>query len=99
MGVEPAAVYNNRMELAIQSFQGDGETLALIGKGRNIEEQSLVLVERGAYVGYGFYDREVSISDFESARNLVKRSVENRTIQNLVNSYISKPRGVSVLVF
>jgi len=99
MGVESVATYNERMRNAIQSFHGDGETVALIGKGRNIEEQSLVLVERGAYIGYGYYDRELSISDFESARNLVKRSIENRTIQNLVNSYISKPRGVSVVVF
>ena len=99
MGVEDAGVYNRRMEQAIEAFKGDGETLALIGKGRNIEEQSLVLVERGAYVGFGFFDRELSISDFESARNLVKKSTENRTIQNLVNSYISKPRGVSVVTF
>jgi DNA polymerase-3 subunit epsilon len=99
MGVEEVQVYNKRMEQAIQSFQGDGETLAIIGKGRNIEERSLVLVERGAYVGFGFCDREMAISDFESARTLVKRSVENRTIQNLVNSYISKPRGVSVVTF
>ncbi|HTF16645.1 MAG TPA: exonuclease domain-containing protein [Chryseolinea sp.] len=98
-GVEEVNVYNRRMEQAIQSFHGDGETLAIIGKGRNIEEQSLVLVERGAYVGFGFCDREMAISDFESARNLVKRSVENRTIQNLVNSYITKPRGASVVVF
>jgi DNA polymerase-3 subunit epsilon len=99
MGVEAVATYNKRMEQAIESFKGDGETLALIGKGRNVEEQSLVLVERGAYIGYGFYDRELSISDFESARNLVKRGTENRNIQNVVNSYITKPRGISVVVF
>lgn len=99
MGVEDVSTYNKRVANAVQAFHGDGETLALVGKGRNIEEQSLVLVERGAYVGYGFCGREVSISDINAARTLVKRSVENRTIQNLVNSYIAKPRGVSVVTF
>lgn len=99
MGVENVSAYNKRSADAIRAFHGDGETLALIGKGRNIEEQSLVLVERGAYVGYGFCGREVSISDVDAARTFVKRSVENRTIQNLVNSYIAKPRGVSVVTF
>lgn len=99
MGVENVSAYNKRSADAIRAFHGDGETLALIGKGRNIEEQSLVLVERGAYVGYGFFGREVSISDVDAARTFVKRSVENRTIQNLVNSYIAKPRGVSVVTF
>lgn len=99
MGVESAHEYNLRIGNAIRSFHDDGETVAIIGKGRNIGEQSVVLVERGSYVGYGFCDREMSISDFDAARSLVKRSVENRTIQNLVNSYIANPRGASVVVF
>lgn len=99
MGVEGTHAYNRRMAQAIDAFHGDGETLAIIGKGRNIDEQSLVLVEKGAYVGYGFCDRELPVSDYESALNLVKRSTENRIIQNLVNAYIANPRGSSIVVF
>jgi DNA polymerase-3 subunit epsilon len=99
MGVEHPAVYNLRIEQAISSFHDAGETVAIIGRGRNIEEQSLVLVENGVYVGFGFCGREAAISDFESAKIFVKRSAENRTVQNLINSYISNPRGSSVVVF
>lgn len=99
MGIEPCEHYNKRAEQAIQSFHGEGETVAIIGRGRNVEEQSLVLVEKGSYVGFGFCGREFAISDFESAKNFIKRSAENRTVQNLVNSYIANPRGSSVVVF
>ncbi|HEY5919876.1 MAG TPA: exonuclease domain-containing protein [Chryseolinea sp.] len=99
MGVESVKLYNARVEQAIRAFRDEGETVAIIGKGRNIDEQSLVLVERGAYVGFGFFDREASISDFESARNYIKPSIETRTVQNLINSYITNPRGLEVVVF
>ncbi len=99
MGIECVAVYNERVENAIKSFNAQGESVAIIGKGRNIEEQSLVLVEKGAYVGYGFFDKQCSISDFESAKTFVKRSVDTPTIQTLINGYVSNPRGAEVVVF
>lgn len=99
MGIEAPDLYNERAHAAILSFHAQGETVAIIGRGRNIEEQSLVLVEKGAYVGFGFCDREVAIADFESAKNYIKRSVENRTVQNLINSYITNPRGSAVRIF
>ncbi len=79
MGIESVKHYNARVEQAIRAFRDEGDTVAIIGKGRNIGEQSLVLVERGAYVGFGFFDREASISDFESAKNYIKPSIETRT--------------------
>lgn len=99
MGVESVKHYNARVEQAIRAFRDEGDTVAIIGKGRNIGEQSLVLVERGAYVGFGFFDREASISDFESAKNYIKPSIETRIVQNLINSYITNPRGLEVVVF
>ena len=50
-------------------------------------------------LGYGFFDKYNSISDFESAKTLVKRSVETPTVQSLVNGYVTNPRGASVVVF
>ena len=99
MGVEPVGEYNARVEQAIIAFKDEGETVAIIGKGRNLGEQSVVLVEKGSYVGFGFFDRESSFSDFESARNYIKPSIETRTVQNLINSYITNPRGSEVVVF
>jgi DNA polymerase III subunit epsilon len=99
MGIESVKHYNTRVEQAIRAFRDEGDTVAIIGKGRNIGEQSLVLVERGAYVGFGFFDREASISDFESAKNYIKPSIETRIVQNLINSYITNPRGLEVVVF
>lgn len=99
MGVESVYEYNSRVKNAILSFKSQGESVALIGKGRNIEEQSLVLVEKGAYVGYGFFDKQSSISDFESAKSFIKQSVETPTVQSVINGYLTNPRDTSLVVF
>ncbi|MEO7990800.1 MAG: exonuclease domain-containing protein [Chryseolinea sp.] len=99
MSLEPVKKYNKRIEKAIRTFKEVGETAAIIGKGRNNDEQSLVLVDKGTYVGFGFFDNEASISDFESARQFVKTGFETRTVQNLINAYITNPRGAKVVVF
>lgn len=99
MGVESVRKYNRRVEAAIQSLSSRGTTAAIIGKGRNADEHSLVLIENGSYFGYGFFDNHTPISDLESARAYVRKSVETPTVQNLINSYLTNPRGAELVMF
>jgi DNA polymerase III subunit epsilon len=99
MGVETVKKYNGRVKNAISLFHEKGNSVAIIGKGRHQDEQSLVLVEEGNYFGFGFFDRDVSISDVASARTYVRKSVETPTVQNLINSYLMNPRGAEVITF
>jgi DNA polymerase-3 subunit epsilon len=98
-GIESVKKYNKRAEKAVDSFFEQGDSLAIIGQGRKATEQSLILVENGNYFGFGFYDKEESIGDFETAKNLVKPGKENRLVQNLVNSFLVNPKGAEVIVF
>jgi DNA polymerase-3 subunit epsilon len=99
MCIEHATHYNQRASSAMEAFTSKGNSAAIIGRGRSSDEQSLILVDRGNYYGFGFFNKEVSISDFESARTLVRSSQETPTVQNLINSYLTNPRGAEVVVF
>lgn len=99
MGVESVHDYNTRIAQALDDFQVRGGSAAIIGKGRDIDEQSLVLIEKGMYMGFGFFNRDVAITDFESAKPYVRSSVETPTVQNLINSYLTNPRDAQVVVF
>lgn len=99
MGVESVKKYNKRAIKAIESFKEGGETAALIGRGRTSNEQSIVLIEKGKYLGFGFFDQDVAIADFETAKFYIKPSVETRIVQNLINSYLTNPRGSEVIMF
>lgn len=99
MGIETIKKYNKRVQKAIGSFREGAETVAIVGKGRNAGEQSLVLVENGNYIGFGFFGQDASIGDFETARTYVRPGVETPTVQNLINSYLTNPRGSELIVF
>lgn len=98
-GVESVKKYNKRAQHAIDSFFEKGQTVAILDKGRKPEERSVILVENGSYVGFGYYDNEVTIGDFESARNYVKPAKDIRIVQNLINSFLQNPKGAEVLMF
>ncbi|MBS1680776.1 MAG: GIY-YIG nuclease family protein [Bacteroidetes bacterium] len=98
-GVESAKKYNKRAQKAVDSFYGKGDSLAIIGQGRTHNENSIVLVEEGNFFGFGYFDKHEQIRDLETARNFVKPGKENRTVQNLVNSFLVNPKSAEVLVF
>lgn len=99
MCVESVNEYNQRIDQALKAFKTTRSTAAIIGRGRNPDEQSLILVDRGTYCGFGFVNKEVAISNFEAAKTFVRSSVETPTVQNLINSYLANPRGTEVVVF
>ncbi len=99
MGVEDMRKYNQRAQHAIDAFFETGNSLAIVGRGRKNNERSLVLVENGAYLGYGFIDKHETLADFEAAKDFIKVSKENRVVQNLINSYLVNPRGAEVITF
>jgi DNA polymerase-3 subunit epsilon len=99
IGAESVKKYNNRMAKTLASFHEEGETLAIIGRGRTEQEHSIVLIEKGNYLGFGFIDREMVIRDFEEARQYVKTGVETPIVQNLINSYLLHPKDSEILIF
>jgi DNA polymerase III subunit epsilon len=99
MCIEDEKNYNVRAEKALINFKAKGNSAAIIGRGRSSDEQSLILVDKGIYCGFGFFNKDVTISNFESAKTYIRSSVETPTVQNLVNSYLTNPRGTEVLVF
>ena len=47
---------NQKLIEAIQSIKSDNQTYCLLGRGREYPEKSVVLVENGAYKGFGYYE-------------------------------------------
>jgi len=98
-GVETTKKYNKRAQQAVDSFFEKGQTVAILGNGRNSEEKSLVLVENGNFQGFGYFDSDLTIADLDSARTFVKPAKENRIVQNLVNSFLQNPKGAQIVTF
>lgn len=47
-------LYNARITAMIEDWEAESATYYLIGNGRNNNESSVVYVEKGHYLGFGF---------------------------------------------
>jgi DNA polymerase-3 subunit epsilon len=99
LNVEEPFLYNQRVTNAINSISENQESLAIVGRGRKADENSLVLVEKGIFLGFGYVDKSVSFSSLEEAKLYINPAKENRIVQNLVNSFLVNPGGGEIIVF
>ena len=98
-GEESPSLYNNKVLAAVESFSESSKSLAIIGKGRSFDESSVVLLEHGKYIGYGYLLKENCYEDYESIRSCIKYCKDNPDVQQIINGYIRKNKTDKILRF
>jgi len=90
-GKETVDVYNHRTQTMVDTLNPDALSAVILDKGRTTDEQSVVLIEGGQYIGFGFAPARTSFVTLEDARPYVSVSKENRIAQNLIQSVLQHP--------
>jgi DNA polymerase III subunit epsilon len=88
---EAAELYNLRHREAALSLRSDQETFVITEKGRNGGERSIVLVENGAYQGWGFIRRNVPLDDLDLLKSYIHPSPETESTRAIINAYLRSP--------
>lgn len=86
-GAETPGDYNHRMQEMLESLRLEEDSFALIGPGRTMGEQSVVLVEEGRYSGFG-YGRNL---DHSNLRSVIDPAPESTEIMHYIYSYLHHP--------
>lgn len=98
IGAEPPESYNQRAEEARERlttvFDKD---FFLLDQGRCPEEMSVVLVEEGAYRGYGYIEREEMNGQPDYLRDAIKPFQGNPETTRIIQRYLSQQNGVKVV--
>ena len=89
IGKEPPAVYNNRVTKALSTFYYENKNFLIIDKGRNHSERSIIQVENGKYMGFGFLNTEESYVHLDSLLDCIKIYEDNRDIHQIIRSYLN----------
>lgn len=98
-GKEDADSYNKRSQAMMGSFDDHQVSAAILGRGRTPEEKSVILVEQGKYLGFGFVDAQQEIHTIEGVKQLVKPGKDNRVAQSLVSAVLQNPEDREVIYF
>ena len=86
--------YNKRVNKAIQSLGLQTENLVIKENGRSDKEIGFVLILNGIYQGFGYIDKNLELSNTEDYLIHVKHQKDNRDIQRILNSYLSKMENI-----
>lgn len=98
IGEESVEDYNTRVEEAVATFNRYSlRTFLVLGKGRNKQEQSIVAVENGLYLGFGYVDKDIAISTFDEARQYIQSYKDNLDVQKIIYGYLKQSQWSGVL--
>lgn len=87
---EPAEKYNQRVNAAMDSLHEVLPSFMIRDRGRNIGEESCVLIENGRFYGMGYLEKNVAVFDLDSLKEHLTRYPENDYMRGLVYSFAEK---------
>lgn len=92
MGLETADDYNNRAARARQSMSFTVENLLIVGAGRTTDEYSLVQVEGGRYVGYGFIAKDEANRSLDEVLDHVRPQPDDQDAQRIIRNFLYRSK-------
>ncbi|MCR5890210.1 GIY-YIG nuclease family protein [Hymenobacter sp. J193] len=99
LGLEPAEEYNKRVEEAVESFTYEHGSFVVLGRGRREDEKTLVVVENGRYLGFGYVDESFSARRFVDFKDAIKRYNDNKDVQQIIRQYLRTKHKDKVKIF
>lgn len=96
-GKETVGSYNTRVNEALKTMLLNRDNFFIKEKGRTMEEDAIVVVQEGAYYGYGFVPKEISLGTIEDIMAYVQPQKETVETKRLVASYAFKHQEKLIL--
>tara|TARA_R110000868_G_scaffold1463_8_gene11540 strand:- start:2409 stop:3776 length:1368 start_codon:yes stop_codon:yes gene_type:complete len=94
---EDAEEYNKRVIAALSKNRVNGNKVLVIDKGREIGEQSAILVKNGSLVGFGFYDLNYQINNIHILESIITPMNGTHDANFLIESYLRKKRVLKII--
>jgi len=89
-GHMPPDEYNAKIAIAIASLNEALPTFAIRDKGRNYDEQSCILIEKGRFYGMGYITTDNIADNLHQLKTYLTPYPGNDYIRNIVSSYAER---------
>ncbi|MGV3540428.1 MAG: exonuclease domain-containing protein [Rufibacter sp.] len=99
VGKESPEEYNKRVLQAVDAFRYDHDSFVIIGRGRSHDEKSVVVVDNGCYLGFGYVDETFSASSLDDFRSVIKPYNDNKDTQQIIRGYLRTKHSDKILIF
>ena len=99
IGKESSEEYNERVTEFIEKNSFTNENILLLDRGRRIDEHSAILIEKGIYKGYCFYDLNYQITNIPILKTILIPMQSNRDTINIIKNYMRKSKTFKIIKF
>jgi len=96
---ETPSAYNYRAQKLIDHHQFGYQNVMIIDNGRNTTERSVVKIENGKYIGFGYFSLDYAVSDISCLHECIQFYPDNREIQHIIKQYLRNNRVEKVVTF
>mgnify|MGYP002620414302 CR=1 FL=1 len=97
IGQESPEEYNQKVNDFLQKYSFENKTMLIIDRGRDIEERSVVYIEKGTFKGIAFFNLNFQINRPEILKTLITPMSHNKDAQHIIQSYLRKQKGIKII--
>jgi DNA polymerase-3 subunit epsilon len=88
IGKESPEIYNRRVLAFINNGGLRLENVLIIDEGRNTDEKSVIKINNGKYIGYGFFSSLFLQENPELMHECITEQPDNREVQQIIKRYL-----------
>jgi DNA polymerase-3 subunit epsilon len=87
---ESSTDYNIRVNEALENYQFKHQNFFVIDKGKTDEESSIIKIENGKYMGFGYLNKEQTVNDISLFHDCIVSYRDNKEVRRIINTYLKK---------
>lgn len=97
IGEESFEQYNKRVRAIIEKYTFKNKDMLIIGRGREMGEKSIVLIEDSEFKGFGYFKLNHQISKLELIKNIITPMHHNKDAQHIIQSQLRRSKHFKIL--
>lgn len=97
VGAEKPGSYNKRYNKAVNAYRTSNDSIAIIGAGRDAEESSVVWIENGKYLGFGYFDNDFDLANVLQLRSNIHSYEDDQDIQRILQMYLRNNKDYRIV--
>jgi DNA polymerase-3 subunit epsilon len=99
IGKEPPEIYNLRVMKVIADYDFGIKNLLIIDAGRNQHEKSVIKIENGKYVGFGYFAPSFVADNPSVFHECITQYPDNREVQQIIKQYLRNNKVDKIMLY
>ena len=96
-GIERAESYNIRVNKSVHALQYRSPNFLVIDQGRSNEEQAIIKIENGRFVGFGYLSTDYNSNNLEFLHDCIQKYNDNRDIRVIIKGYLNRSKNLKII--